>query len=766
MAATVTDDFTTVKDMENTTGVTEDGNVVGSTGSTSNIFFAQGSNSVIGQFKASGVGGMGFQAGSNQDWRQRHVMGWINNLDVANTAANGGWRMRLESVGDSGSWGTNFGDYYCGGRDTLNVFTDRFLFLCADVMRPFDASGGTLNRNAARTLGVVTNATSGSGQSTWFQDELKYGTGITVTAGTVGVPGVSADILSSDRSNGRGTFQDANGALAVTGTVAIGDTGTASSHFADQAEKWNFSALPVKNDFHKLVLQGNATGTNNATFGTKTGTGVDEEASGGNTFASAGEVPFQVEAIDSNVDEGGFYGTSFVGPAALRDDPWRNVFQEDNSGASFVDITDAANDSATGTAFPFPTGSGVNDACYFGSDRIFSLLKVNTGTAGIGTYTVTWEYWNGSAWAALTDVTDGTGNFKTTGLQTVDYAVPDDWATTAVNSNTRFWVRARRDAGTSTTRPVITQAFCPQGGNIRLEASSIKAIRCLILQMETVRVRNGAFLKKSIITGSVAPAKHAALDLGSTDPAADTVRDLTLSDALKGVLLKDVDRFLNAAAAVDKGGGLVGLPSTAHGYPTGKSVTVNGTTNYDGIHTVDATSSANEIVITATFVTETFATTDTVSPNEEFNVRNFQFSGFTNDFRVDFPANSTVTINLLEGTSSDTALTPANQNNVNSSTLVMNNAVTLNVQTNNPNDVGIQGIRVRIEETNGTLISQGETDATGLYSASYNYGGTPLAVRVKVRLKGWKFDRQGGEINSNGLSASFSLKPDGIVDRP
>lgn len=543
MAATVTDDYTTVKDMENTTGVVSDNNVVSSIGSTSTIFFVQGSQSVIGQFKASGVGGMGFQYAANQNWKYRHVMGWVNNLDVANTDVNGGWRMRLESVGDSGSWGANYGDYYCGGRNTLNVSVDRFLFLCADVQRPFDASAGTLNRNAARTLGVATNATSGSGQSTWFQDELKYGTKMTVTAGTVSVPGTSSDILSSDRSNGRGTFSDANGSYSVTGGVYIGDTGTGSSYYTDIGEAWNFSALPVANHFHTLVLQGNATGTNNIIFGTKTGTGVDEEGSGGNAIKAAGDIPFQIVAIDSNVDEGGFYGCPITGPkvGTLRDDAWRDVFQEDNSGGpSYTDITDAANDSVTGSAQPFPSGAGNNDACYFGSDRNFAQLKINTGTAGTGTYTVTWEYYNGTSWASLTDVTDGTGAFKTTGTQTVDYAVPDDWATTAINSQTRFWVRARRDAGTVTANPVITQTWVSQGGNIRLEASSIKAIRCVISKMESVRVRNGAFLKKGIIAGSVATAKHAALDLGSADPTANTIRDITISDNpnTNGVLLK------------------------------------------------------------------------------------------------------------------------------------------------------------------------------------------------------------------------------------
>jgi len=64
---------------------------------------------------------------------------------------------------------------------------------------------------------------------------------------------------------------------------------------------------------------------------------------------------------------------------------------------------------------------------------------------------------------------------------------------------------------------------------------------------------------------------------------------------------------LNAVGvAVNKGGGKVGLPSTEHGLSTGAIVHLEGTDNYDAIYTVDATSSNNEIVVTATYVAETF----------------------------------------------------------------------------------------------------------------------------------------------------------------
>ena len=70
--------------------------------------------------------------------------------------------------------------------------------------------------------------------------------------------------------------------------------------------------------------------------------------------------------------------------------------------------------------------------------------------------------------------------------------------------------------------------------------------------------------------------------------------------------------LINNAAAVDKGGGLVGIPLTAQPFTTGDAITIAGTTNYNAAYTVDATSSANEVVITETYNAETFDGVDDV----------------------------------------------------------------------------------------------------------------------------------------------------------
>jgi hypothetical protein len=74
-----------------------------------------------------------------------------------------------------------------------------------------------------------------------------------------------------------------------------------------------------------------------------------------------------------------------------------------------------------------------------------------------------------------------------------------------------------------------------------------------------------------------------------------------------------VTKTLGASAAVDKGSGKVGLPCSSHGYSTGTSISVRGTVNYNAIYTVDATSSTDEIVVTASYVSETFTGAETVN---------------------------------------------------------------------------------------------------------------------------------------------------------
>ncbi len=146
---------------------------------------------------------------------------------------------------------------------------------------------------------------------------------------------------------------------------------------------------------------------------------------------------------------------------SVGDDAQVDAAYQDDGGA-FTDETTDANSAAANDVDLLPAIPAVDDAFYVGADAVFSQVKFNIGTAGAGTWTLTWEYYDRltSAWTALANVTDGTTGFTTSGTNTVTFDRPDTWGKTAVNSATYFWVRGRVSAYTSiTTQPLGTQIW-------------------------------------------------------------------------------------------------------------------------------------------------------------------------------------------------------------------------------------------------------------------------------------------------------------------
>lgn len=135
--------------------------------------------------------------------------------------------------------------------------------------------------------------------------------------------------------------------------------------------------------------------------------------------------------------------------------------QYDDSGA-FTDYTTASNNATTADVFFVPAAPTVNDAWYVGSSTPFTDVFIQFSTQGAGTWTITWEYWNG-AWTGLSGVTDNTTGFKaaTTFPVNATWTMPTDWATTTVNGvGSTYYVRGRVSAFTSiTTRPVGTRVW-------------------------------------------------------------------------------------------------------------------------------------------------------------------------------------------------------------------------------------------------------------------------------------------------------------------
>jgi hypothetical protein len=133
-----------------------------------------------------------------------------------------------------------------------------------------------------------------------------------------------------------------------------------------------------------------------------------------------------------------------------------------DDGGVQTDETVAAQNPAANDMHLLPAIPALNDAYYFGHAKKFDVVWLNIGTQGDGVWTITWEYWNGAAWAALSGVVDNTNGFTTVaGLHDVSFTMPGDWATTDVGGVLGlYWIRGRVSSYTSvTTQPLGSQAW-------------------------------------------------------------------------------------------------------------------------------------------------------------------------------------------------------------------------------------------------------------------------------------------------------------------
>lgn len=141
------------------------------------------------------------------------------------------------------------------------------------------------------------------------------------------------------------------------------------------------------------------------------------------------------------------------------------------------------------------------------------------------------------------------------------------------------------------------------------------------------------------------------------------------------------------------------------------------------------------------------------------------FTGYgaigSNDAAVYNNTAGAVTINVT-----DNGDTPTYRNGT-SATTTVNNTVTLTVTATDPDGNAVEGARVRIENAStGALITEGTTNASGVYQdTTYNFAGN-LSVRTKVRLKGFRPFRSLGTITANGIDVPAPMQPDVIVYLP
>ena len=130
------------------------------------------------------------------------------------------------------------------------------------------------------------------------------------------------------------------------------------------------------------------------------------------------------------------------------------------TGPVDTDETTATNNATTNDMDLLPAaGNATGDGFYFGFASLWDALCLIVGTAGAGTYTITWKYWNG-AWVALTVLNDDSGSFQSTGQKHVTFVRPADWAVTNIAAlGNMYYIKAEVTFTSMTTQPKGTQAW-------------------------------------------------------------------------------------------------------------------------------------------------------------------------------------------------------------------------------------------------------------------------------------------------------------------
>jgi hypothetical protein len=130
------------------------------------------------------------------------------------------------------------------------------------------------------------------------------------------------------------------------------------------------------------------------------------------------------------------------------------------NGSSYTDVTLEAQ-SPAGTSFSILDAS--SHYLYLGYDNKFDMAVFDVDTAGsLGA--LTWQYYNGSAWTEFIpasgryeidpdDDEGGQYDFSEDGVEIFPANLLSDWATDAINSETKYWVRV--STASVTTAPTI-----------------------------------------------------------------------------------------------------------------------------------------------------------------------------------------------------------------------------------------------------------------------------------------------------------------------
>lgn len=146
---------------------------------------------------------------------------------------------------------------------------------------------------------------------------------------------------------------------------------------------------------------------------------------------------------------------------------------QNEAGVGTTDYTDEANEGTIDDVVLLPDPLSNGDGFYVGSAHKFRWALFKIDTPGVGSYTIDWQYYNGTIFTDLNVIYDSTNDFKMTGmadLARIHAVVASDWEKFLITigpiSLNLYWFFGKIvTSATMTTRPLATQIWLgPRGG--------------------------------------------------------------------------------------------------------------------------------------------------------------------------------------------------------------------------------------------------------------------------------------------------------------
>lgn len=173
-----------------------------------------------------------------------------------------------------------------------------------------------------------------------------------------------------------------------------------------------------------------------------------------------------------------------------------------NGASTYTDDTIDAGDNGLSDV-TMPTTAGM--IAYFGKSETFDSISWEMYTNATGG-AVTWEYWNGtgSTWDALTFTASSNTTFEGDGWAA--FTAPANWATTAVNGATYYYIRARVTTSLTGGPSGSQMASMPQINNVAISQRPVAGKIYVVWTENTsspMRIRSASF---SVTPQSTTPA--------------------------------------------------------------------------------------------------------------------------------------------------------------------------------------------------------------------------------------------------------------------